>query len=253
MVTERLVRLAYPYGATRRVLRGPARGRRFVVEPGIGLSYALGLGDAVPRVFGRDVRPGMTVFDVGANKGQMTLLFASLVGPTGHVVAVEAAPAEFASLSRNISLNQFPHVQPIHAAAADSNGELTFTYAPERPTQGKLLEVERTYSNPDSKQFPVRAVTLDTLVAGHRAPDVIKIDVEGAAASVLRGARQLIAAHRPAIYVELHGPEEQAGVRDELIARGYVARTLDGALVADPTTGWHSPLWCRWPENDERV
>jgi hypothetical protein len=49
---------------------------------------------------------------------------------------------------------------------------------------------------------------------------------------------------RPSIYIELHGPEEQAAVRDEIAARGYIVQTLDGAIVHDVTAGWASPLWC---------
>ncbi|MFI5177879.1 MAG: FkbM family methyltransferase [Vicinamibacterales bacterium] len=253
MLAERLARLLAPVGAERRVLRGPVRGLRFVVEPGIGLSYALGSPDAAPRHFAGRVRPGMTVFDVGANKGQMTLLFASLVGPNGRVVAVEPAPAEFASLTRNIQLNHLANVHAIQGAAAEAEGQLMFTYAAARPTQGKLRDVERTYDNPGADTFLVRALALDSLVETHGPPDLIKIDVEGGAASALRGARGLIAAHSPTIYLELHGPEEQVGVRDELISRGYVGRTLDGRVVDDPTLGWHSPLWCERPATAGRT
>lgn len=244
---EQLARIFYPYGARRRVLRGPARGMHFVAAPGIGLSYAFGTADAVPPVFQRHLRAGMRIFDVGANKGQMTLLFAALVGPTGRIVAIEPAPAEFASLAANVKLNGLSNVQPIQAAAADAEGELTFTYAPGHPTQGKLRDVERTYVVPGADTFPVRAVPIDALVDAHFPPDLIKIDVEGAAASALRGATRLLATASPAIYLELHGPEEQAGVRDELLARGYVAETLDGRRVPDPTSGWHTPLWCYRP------
>ena len=221
---------------------------QFVVAPGIGLSYAIGQGEAAPRFFSRHIRPGMCVFDIGANKGQMTLLFAALVGPTGRVVAIEPAPAEYAHLAINIAINTLSNVRPIQAAAADREGELTFTYAAGRPTQGKLLDVEHTYVIPDANTFPVRALAVDSLVDERMTPDVIKIDVEGAAASVLRGAARLLDTSSPKIYVEMHGPEEQAGVRDELVARGYVAETLDGARVADPTAGWHNPLWCYRPQ-----
>lgn len=101
-----------------------------------------------------------------------------------------------------------------------------FAYAASRPSQGKLRDVERTYAIPDTAMFTVRTLPLDSLVTDRRPPDVIKIDVEGAAASVLRGA----------------------AVRNELLARGYVAETLDGARVLDPTDGWHSPLWCYRPQ-----
>ncbi len=86
MFAERLARLLYPHGASRRILRGPARGLHFIVAPGMGISYALGNPDAAPRGFGRYVRSGMCVYDVGANKGQMTMIFASLVGAGGRVV-----------------------------------------------------------------------------------------------------------------------------------------------------------------------
>ena len=77
------IRILYPFSANRRVLRGPARGMRFIVEPGIAFSYAIGTDQAAPRFFLRHVQPGMTVYDVGANKGQMTMIFAAIVGPSG--------------------------------------------------------------------------------------------------------------------------------------------------------------------------
>ena len=42
--------------------------------------------------FRRDVRPGDVVFDVGANLGAYTMLFAQWVGPAGGCFAFEPAP-----------------------------------------------------------------------------------------------------------------------------------------------------------------
>jgi FkbM family methyltransferase len=240
----RLARVFYPYRHVRRVLRGPARGLHFIVAPGIGVSYAFGVEAAAPRHFRRWIRPGMTVYDVGANKGQMTLIFATLAGPGGRVVSIEPVPEEFAALSANLTLNKLRHVRPIQAAAAETAGYATFTYAANRPTQGKLQDVETTYANPDARVFRVPAIALDDVAIDEPLPDVIKIDVEGAAAAVLRGARRILDQARPRIYVELHGPEEQAGLRDELLARGYRLRTLSGEIVTDPVARWASPLWC---------
>jgi FkbM family methyltransferase len=239
-----LARTLYPYGSTRRVLRGPVRGRRFVVEPGIGCTYALGSKAAAPRLFAKLVRPGMTVYDVGGNKGQMALLFASLVGPSGHVVTFEPAPSEFKSLQGNLALNEFTWVTAFNCAASDANGTLTFLFDSAHPTQGKLADVEPSYQLEHVNSVSVPALPLDDVCLQAPMPDFIKIDVEGAAAAVLRGAQQILQSKRPTLYLELHGPEEQAGVRDHLLTRGYRASTLDGKRVQDPTAGWFSPLLC---------
>jgi len=220
---------------------------RFVVESGIGLSYALGTEEAAPRFFSSRVPPGATVFDVGANKGQMAMIFAALVGPSGRVIALEPAPVEYASLQRNLSLNALHHVRAVEAAAFDSVGELTFSYAREAPTMGKVVGVEASYASPTTGSITVSSIRLDDMLATEPAPDMMKIDVEGAAAAVLRGARRIIAEASPNVYVELHGPEEQAAIRDELVAHGYVVETVAGERVTDPTIGWHSPVWCYRP------
>jgi len=244
---RQLARSLCPYGSTRRVLRGPARGFRIVIEPGLGLTYLISTPGAAPPVFARAVREGMTVVDVGANKGQMTLLFAALVGPAGRVIAIEPAPREFESLARNVRLNGLAHVDLLQAAAAESAAWLTFAYAPDRPTQGKLVGVETSYRVAGARTLDVQAMPLDALLDRGIAPDVVKLDVEGGAAAALRGARRMLDELAPAVYVELHGPEEQAGVRDELLARGYVAHRIDGLPVPDPTAGWFTPLWCHRP------
>jgi predicted methyltransferase len=56
----------------------------------------------VTAVFGRVLRPGDVVIDVGANVGWFTLLAASLVGPGGKVVACEPGPDNLAKLQANI-------------------------------------------------------------------------------------------------------------------------------------------------------
>lgn len=241
---RRIVRLAYPFGSMRRVLRGPAEGASFFVGDGMGLSYALGMADAAPRFFAEWLRPGMTVYDVGANKGQMSLLFASMVGASGRIVALEPAPAEFEHLERNIEVNGYEFVYAIRAAAYREAGEVTFDYAEGRPTQGKLTDVEPTYGRRSATRLTVPAVRLDDMIDEYGAPDFVKVDVEGAAASVLEGAQRIIDEISPLWYLELHGPEEQAGVRDHLVLQGYTAQTLDGRQIDDPADGWNSPLWC---------
>jgi hypothetical protein len=69
----------------------------------------------------------------------------------------------------------------------------------------------------------VTTVSLDDLVfaRGLPAPSVMKIDVEGAEAAVLRGAGRVLAACRPAILLSTHSPMLRAECHRMLGAAGY--------------------------------
>ncbi|MFL5577836.1 MAG: FkbM family methyltransferase [Gemmatimonadaceae bacterium] len=211
----------------------------------MGVSYALRFEAANLAFLSERLRPGMTVFDVGANRGQMALFFSRGVGPTGGVVAFEPAPTPFRSLRRNVELNGLRNVELRCVAVSDSAGTAHFHFDESAPTQGHLIDAS---SGRTGGACEVEMTTLDHVVATTgAAPDLIKIDVEGAAAGVLRGARRLLETGAPALYLEMHGRAEQEAVRDLLLPLGFVAKTLDGRTVPDPTAGWFSPLWCYRP------
>ncbi len=243
-----LARWLYPYGSVRSVLRGPWRGMRYVVEPGIGVTFAFGLGEHHAAFMADRVGPGMTVYDIGANRGQMTLLFSRLVGPTGRVWGFEPVTELHESTRRNLDLNGVHNADARCLAIADTRGRRRFLFADDACTQGKLADVEPTYQMPNVRSLDVEAISLDDLIDdGAPAPDFLKVDVEGGAASVFRGAPRMLERIGPAIYVELHGPEEQAGVRDYVMAAGYRIERLTGEPVHDPVARWESPLFCHRP------
>jgi protein-L-isoaspartate O-methyltransferase len=65
----------------------------------------------------RHIRPGTVVLDVGANFGQMTVLFARLVGPRGHVHSFEAEPFICDVLNKNVEANGVREIVTIHRGA----------------------------------------------------------------------------------------------------------------------------------------
>jgi len=64
---------------------------------------------------------GRLMIDIGANVGYDTLLASHLVGPTGHVHAIEASPHVFHLLTENLALNQTANVTAHHAAVCASD------------------------------------------------------------------------------------------------------------------------------------
>ena len=210
----------------------------------MGFTYAWGIG-VEQWDFDGLVQHGMCVYDIGANCGQSTLSLARAVGTSGRVVAFEPVDSVFANLVANLQLNPFLRVTPVCAAAYERKGRLEFLFSHDEATQGRLADVEPTYAVANAETIMVRAVRLDDYsTEGWPVPQLLKIDVEGGAGAVLRGAQNLIAQHRPAIYIELHGPEEQRAVGQLLTSFRYKAQTMSGQEVEDPTTGWASPLVC---------
>ncbi len=78
---------------------------------------------------------------------------------------------------------------------------------------------------------------LDTLVEGQviPPPDVVKIDVEGAELSVLRGARAIMRANRPVVVLSTHGFDSHESCCSLLSSLGYAVTLLEHSL---PTTGF---------------
>ncbi len=75
--------------------------------------------------------------------------------------------------------------------------------------------------------------TLDTLIEEDviRPPQLIKIDVEGAEAKVLRGAARLLAQHRPIVLLATHGREVHQESCHFFRSLGYRLSALDGSSL----------------------
>ncbi len=169
------------------------------------------------------VRPGDTVFDVGAHAGFWSFVFAALAAPDGRVFSFEPSPQNFPRLRRNAELNPRVRLTAVNAGASDVEGPARLTI------RGSCSQVVRGDAGPAVATAEVRLLTLDDFVFrdGHPLPAFLKIDVEGHAARVLAGARRLLADRRPSLLIELHDPAEVAGVREMLERYGYSLKTVD--------------------------
>jgi FkbM family methyltransferase len=191
----------------------------------------------------------MTVFDIGANIGQTALPFSRWVGSQGKVVAIEPVPANIRLLRDNIELSGAVNVSVVEAALSDEPGVASFVLNPSQASMGKLENCEPSYNDvcQRGERIDVQTRRLDDLAAEFGAPDLLKVDVEGGARNVFAGGRKLLESKGPSIYLETHGPEERAAVRDVLQPLGYRLQSLAGEVVEDPMNQTFSPLWCFRP------
>lgn len=85
----------------------------------------------IVRAAERYVRPGTCVLDLGANFGQMSLVFARMVGNSGRVIAIEADEYIHGLLQKNIEANGKANVRAILGAVYDQPGKRLFYPVPD--------------------------------------------------------------------------------------------------------------------------
>lgn len=176
------------------------------------------------------VREGWTCADVGAHHGVFTRLMADLVGETGRVVAFEAHPKNARRLQRALPRRTRKRVTVENLAVTDgATAQVTLhrgrgTASQEWNVVGSDLDGRAT-----PPELEVRATSLDSYFAGATL-DFVKLDVEGAEATVLRGMRRLLRQAQPVLAIEFHTETGWAG-RSDLIDAGYELWSLEGERI----------------------
>lgn len=170
-------------------------------------------------VMRRFVRPGDTVFDVGANYGVHTALLAELAGSRGHVFAFEPNPELITGLARiverlgNATLSRY--------ALSDEDTKAVFFVPPDR-TMSSLADWTSLERMPSQRQqaalgktstITVQQQRIDDLVSKGElpVPNFIKCDVEGAELKVFRGGKETLDRVEAPVVLFEAGPESAHG------------------------------------------
>lgn len=150
---------------------------------------------------------GDCFLDIGAHYGYFSLLASVLVGSSGTVISIEAAPKTFAVLQNN-KAHYKSNAVLLNAAVSDNNNEMTFYEFPNYYSEFNTLDDSQFKDaawtkNNQPKQVQVQAVMLDTyLLQNNLQPTFVKIDVEGAELQVLQGATTFLANNNPMLVME---------------------------------------------------
>lgn len=140
----------------------------------------------VSRLIHDHLTEGNVVVDIGANIGYDTLLAASLVGPTGRVVAIEASPQTYEHLKRNLRLNPeiAVNVRTVNVAVAETSGSLDLYGFGATNIGGTTTLPGRG----GSFIATIDALPIDEILTSEEVSRarLIKLDVEGAEPPILR-------------------------------------------------------------------
>jgi FkbM family methyltransferase len=223
----KVIRLPFkllPAGAVVRVLRGPARGMRWIADS-TAHGFWLGYWELeIQHRFAARLRPGDVVYDIGAHVGLYTMLSSPKVGPEGHVYAFEPFPRNAGYLRRHIELNRLTNCTVVEAAVSASMGLRKFDPTEHR-SAGHLS---------DSGQITVRSLSIDEFIfgsTGRRPPTAIKIDAEGAEMEVLAGGSRTLTQYSPFIFLETHSEALDLRCCSLLRAAGYFLERLGAELI----------------------
>ena len=167
-------------------------GKLILNQSDVAVSGALALGmfeKQELKIFREQIRPGMTIVDIGANIGLYTLISGKRVGSSGKVFAFEPVQENFSFLQKNISANHLDNVIPLEMALAEEIGERIIYIAKDNKGHHSLSD-----DSGKNEGVKITTDTLDNILKRYGSPkiDLIKMDIEGAEVLALEGMRETI-------------------------------------------------------------
>jgi FkbM family methyltransferase len=148
-------------------------------------------------------------------------------GPEGHVYSFEPSRYNYAYLKRHIEWNASGNVTPVNLGVAGEPGWADFGGSGS----------SQTFRIGGGRERTKITSLAEMMRSGYRAPDVLKIDAEGAESDILRDG----ATHLPptcALAVSIHSHEDYRACVVALRAAGFTVFASDGVLEVRDLAVW---------------
>ncbi|MGC2064308.1 MAG: FkbM family methyltransferase [Thermodesulfovibrionales bacterium] len=138
------------------------------------------------------LKPGDTVWDIGAEIGLYTLFLSQVVGEQGNIIAFEPENSSYAKLMANLRLNNINNVHVLRQALGDCTGESRLFVGRMGAAPG--LTALTKENSPYHSMQKVEVIDGDTIreIMSLPIPDAVKIDVEGYEYNVIRGLKKTL-------------------------------------------------------------
>lgn len=167
-------------------------------------------------------KPGDTIVDIGAGRGEDVYVFSQSVGPTGRVWAIEPHPTSFAALERLVRWNKLANVTALRYACVEQPSTLEIETMP-------VWESNYVRTGAASaSSFSVEGVVADDLLAHVPAIDFLKMNIEGAERQALPGCRKLLERTRT-VCIAAHDFRADRGEGEDFRTLAFVREFLADA------------------------
>lgn len=208
------------------IMSGPLKGYQWPTDRSYEYIIANNEPPAVMNEFCSWFTPATVFYDVGSNIGYYSFIANTLI-TTGKIYAFEPTTFNNDVFKKLLVLNkkqiQENHIELLEFAIADTEKEVEFSY-------DKVFAEGNTYvldaANYTGKKIKVACYSIDTLLQmGYAAPDVMKIDIEGAEYDALMGAVNTLKKYTPHLLLATHNCKVP-GIKEKCITfleeLGYV-------------------------------
>jgi FkbM family methyltransferase len=220
---------------------GPAAGLRYPLAfPQDKLIWTGTYEAHLSSVIASSVREGAVCYDIGAYRG----FFSGVMACQGaaEVHAFEPFPDNCEQIRSVQRENPLLPIRLHQCAVGEVDRETEFVVMTEA-SMGKLGDSTFDTGERGTRRISVRERTIDSMIAAGELPrgDIVKIDVEGAEAMVLRGAKKLMRTHAPLLFIEAHSHSLSRDCVEILQAEGYRITVLETSASPDFE---HEPAVC---------
>jgi len=148
---------------------------------------------AVTSCFYNEIKPNMTVFDIGANIGCYTFLAAKICGTTGLVIAFEPGKESYELMQKSLGLNPYKNIKLINKAVSDKSRKGKLFLNPYSSADNRTISYDKNWDSVDTE-----IISLDDFIKENNIkPNFIKIDVQGAQYEVIAGMKNLLDSKTP--------------------------------------------------------
>lgn len=206
------------------ILQGKLKGKKWIVGSS---THGCWLGSyeyEKQKLFEKEIKPGMAVYDIGSNVGFYTLLASQLVGEQGSVYAFEPVPRNIFFLKKHLQINKVKNVRVIGKAVTTNESTVQFSLG---------SDCSSGFVSKDGS-ISVDSVSLDKFIEqGNPLPDLIKMDIEGGEYLALQGAENILKKSKPIIFLATHGKQVHLNCIDFLQSIDYKIYSLHGENIAD--------------------